>query len=399
MRHRITLLLALCLSLSSGITAQRMRASVRAGNAVNSVIITLQPNFNFNNKLNELGFVIMVPKESPPGTPISMPTVQVLSTCATCLNTTFPAATWAQINDAVSDPNFYLFRFGCVSNLGTSPVLVINNGVQQDAMEIQFTNSTITPTQIRLAHLAAGGPGTAYGFNVVDGGSIDLTNYVQMFYGTGVVPAAPHPDETIGYNNTQFVSIANIVLPVNWLSFDVIKQGNDGLLNWAVANEDANHHYELQRSTNNTSFTTIATVNKSTNGSTSYNYTDAGINNLSASVLYYRIKQVDINGRISYSDTRTLRLDIKGGQINIFPNPVKDGFYVNIPFTNPDSRKLKLNLVSSNGQLITSKQITTAQASNYYFDIKDKNLAAGNYNLQIIFEEKIMDTKKLFVSQ
>ena len=64
-----------------------------------------------------------------------------------------------------------------------------------------------------------------------------------------------------------------------------------------------------------------------------------------------------------------------------------------------DSRKVKLNLISSNGQLISSKQITTAQASNYYFDIKDKNLAAGNYNLQIIFEEKIMDTKKLFVSQ
>jgi Secretion system C-terminal sorting domain len=394
MRHRITLLLALFLSLSSGITAQRMKASIRAGNAANSAIITLQPNFNFNNKLNELGFVIMIPKESPPGTPITIPALQILSTCATCLNTTFPAATWAQITDAVSDPNFYLIRLGCVSTLGTSPVLVINSGIAQDAVEIQFSNSTITPTQIRLAHIADGGLGTAYGFNVIDGSSVDLTNYVQMFYGTGVVPTVPHPDEPTGYSNTQYVTISNILLPLNWLSFNVIKQGNDGLLNWIVANDGDNHHYELQRSANGTSdFKTIASVNKS--ASADYKYTDAGINNLGASVLYYRIKQVDVNGRTSYSDIRQLRLDVKGNQISVFPNPVEKGFYVNIPFTNTDNKKIRLNLVAATGQTVVSREITTAQASNYYFDIRDKNLAAGSYNLQIVFEDKTTETKKL----
>jgi hypothetical protein len=394
MRHRITLLIALCLSLSSGITAQRMRTSIRAGNAANSAIITLQPNFNFNNKLNELGFVIMVPKESPPGTPITIPTVQVLSSCATCLNTTFPAATWAQISDAISDPNFYLIKLGCVSNLTTSPTLVINNGVPQDAVEIQFTNSTITPTQIRLAHLADGGPSTAYGFAVIDGLSNDLTNYVQMFYGTGVVPAAPHPDEATGYSNTQYVAISNILLPLNWLSFNVVKQGNDGLLNWSVANDDDNHHYELQRSANGTSdFKTIATVNKS--GNADYKYTDANINSFGTTTLYYRIKQVDVNGRTSYSDVRLLRLDVKGNLINVFPNPVEKGFYINIPFNNSEIGNVKLNLVGNNGQLVRSRQITTVQASNYYFDIADMALAAGSYNLQIVFDEKIMETKKL----
>jgi Secretion system C-terminal sorting domain len=185
-----------------------------------------------------------------------------------------------------------------------------------------------------------------------------------------------------------------IVLPLNWLSFNVVKQGNDGLLNWSVANDDDNHHYELQRSVNGTSdFKTIATVNKS--ASTDYKYTDAAINNLGTSILYYRIKQVDINGRTSYSDTRLLRLDVKGNQISVFPNPVKKGFYVNIPFNNSERGNVKLNLVGISGQLIRSRQITTAQASNYYFDIADMALAAGSYNLQIVFDEKIMETKKL----
>ncbi len=272
--------------------------------------------------------------------------------------------------------------------------LTLGAGVELEVMQLEFTGGPVTSNNVALYTLPGGGA-TGNALFLCTGAATSTEG--QLYYNRGGVTLVNNTSYTGGLPSSA--TIGAIILPVNWLSFDVVKQGSDGLLNWAVANEDANHHYELQRSTNNTSFTTIATVNKSTNGSTAYNYIDAGINNLSASVLYYRIKQVDINGRISYSDTRTLRLDIKGGQINIFPNPVKDGFYVNIPFTNPDSRKVKLNLISSNGQLISSKQITTAQASNYYFDIKDKNLAAGNYNLQIIFEEKIMDTKKLFVSQ
>lgn len=370
-----------------GATSQLVSGTLLPGSSPNSVIFGLKSTAAFTQPFTNVQFVIQIPDNITP-----IPTVQIKNNI---LVANIPTYNYNVVNSSTpiafrNEGGYYNYLFSSVI-LGGTPFAFTTTTF--NVLEVEIINGPpVTPTTVRFACLANGGSSGQHNF-YIETNTGDHTNELNMFYGTGFSNSAG------GYTGYSFVPLAGVLLPVNWLSFDVVKQGNDGLLNWAVANEDANHHYELQRSTNNTSYTTIATVNKSTNGSTAYNYTDAGINNLSASVLYYRIKQVDINGRISYSDTRTLRLDIKGGQINIFPNPVKDGFYVNIPFTNPDSRKVKLNLISSNGQLISSKQITTAQASNYYFDIKDKNLAAGNYNLQIIFEEKIMDTKKLFVNQ
>jgi hypothetical protein len=89
----------------------------------------------------------------------------------------------------------------------------------------------------------------------------------------------------------------------------------------------------------------------------------------------------------------------KGSEVMIFPNPVKDGFFVNVPLTGMDREKIKLNLFASNGQLITTREITGLQANNYYFDLKDKKLAGGQYSLQIILKDKTIASKMLTINQ
>ena len=272
--------------------------------------------------------------------------------------------------------------------------LTLGAGAELEVMQLEFSGGPVNANNVALYTLPGGGT-TGNALFLCTGAATSTEG--QLYYNRGGVTVVNNLSYTGA--SPSSATIGAIVLPVNWLSFNVIKQGNDGLLNWSVANEEGNHHYELQRSTNSNNFTTIATVNKSVNGSTVYNYTDAGINNLASSILYYRIKQVDVNGKISYSDIRLLRLNIKGNNISVFPNPVKDGFYVNIPFTNPDRRRVQLNLIAANGQVICSKEITALQAANFYFDLKDKKLAAGNYNLQVIYEAQIFDTKKLYINQ
>jgi len=273
--------------------------------------------------------------------------------------------------------------------------------VETNVMELQFNGGPSSLNNVSLQSFGFdntnGYPGGNSG-NIIffcSGAATSIEG--QLFYARAGTTVVNNPSYTGPLPSST--TLGGVILPVNWLSFDAIKQGNDGLLNWRVAGEDATQLYELQRSSNNTNFTPVATINKSANSGGSYKYTDAGITNLGASILYYRVKQVDINGKISYSDTRLLRLDFKNGQINIYPNPVKDGFYVSVPFANPDNRKVKLNLSNTGGQVISSKEITMLQATNYYFDIKNKTLAAGNYNLQIIFEDKVMETKPLYISQ
>jgi hypothetical protein len=386
----------------TSVTAQKMRISSRIGASPNSLIITARAETPFNDRLAEFGVVVQVPKVRGGSIPVALPTVTVRSAaeCPTCIYTTFPVINWQQSVDALSDPNWYLVKIGAVAD-AAAPVINMAAGDTRDVVEIVFQGSTAAAVDVRLAHLADGGPSTQYGVAILASGSTDLTNYVQMFYGPSIQPTVPFGDEGVGYSNLQFSVLAGVTLPINWLGFDAVKQGNDALLNWKVSGEENNHHYELQRSLNGTDFTTIGTVNKTGtgNGVKNYQYTDAGITGLGATVIYYRLKQVDVDGRNTISPTRFIRLNMRGnGQISVFPNPVKDGFYVNIPFENPDTKMVKLNLIGVTGQLIKSREISSLQATNYYFETKTLSLAAGQYQLQIFHDGQVLETKQLVVT-
>lgn len=364
----------------AGFSQPTIQASIGAGSAANRVIVYVKPLAAVNGVLSTFQFSLAVPAAATP-----VPTATVIGTPAFGI-------TWF-IDPPIVEGGLRHYQF----TTANSPAVVIGANVETFVVEVEFSGGPTTANDVSLQSFGdpGSGPGGSTGNIIFFCSGAANSTEGQLFYtrgGTSVINNASYSTPL-----ASSATISGVILPLNWLSFNVVKQGRDGYLNWVVANDDANHHYEIQRSTNGTSFTTIATQNKLL--TTTYNYTDAGIDILNAPVVYYRLKQLDINGKISYSDVRILRLDVKGNQISIFPNPVKEGFYVSIPFVNPDNRKVNLKLIAANGQVIATKNITTAQAANYYFGIKDMALASGQYNLQIIFEDKIMDTKKLYVSQ
>ena len=64
-----------------------------------------------------------------------------------------------------------------------------------------------------------------------------------------------------------------------------------------------------------------------------------------------------------------------------------------------EKEKVKLSLFASNGQLVATNEITGLQATNYYFDLKDKKLAGGQYSLQVIVKDKTIASKMLTINQ
>jgi hypothetical protein len=361
------------------VQAQLMRISVRAGGLPNSSVVTIRPSANFSGKLGEMGFTVMVPKESPPGTPIPAPTINVKTTCATCLNSTFPPANWVQTSDFTSDPNFYLFKLGCVNpNIATSPTLNISNGVDQDAVAIEFINSTLSPTQIRIAHLADGGPGTAYGVAIYDGTSNDLTNYVQMFVGPGAVPGSPLPDESTGYSTLQYITLSSVVLPSRFGSFIASKINTNGMLNWNMENQDANmSHFEIERSFDGASFSRIGRTEINANLSqTGYEYNDVNVFESYKGKAYYRIKLVNRNGEVLYSAIRILKPESKAFALNIYPNPVVKE--ANIAFTLESAQPVTILLTDANGKRITDFSMQAQKGINQK-QIDVSSLAAGTY--------------------
>jgi hypothetical protein len=98
----------------------------------------------------------------------------------------------------------------------------------------------------------------------------------------------------------------SITLPVSLLEFKAAAYNNSVLLTWKTEYEQNNNYFNVERSLNGIDFNLIGRVNG--NGTTtfsgSYNFTDMSP---SEGFNYYRLKQTDINGKITYSPVRSVR--------------------------------------------------------------------------------------------
>jgi hypothetical protein len=375
MKTLFTSVLVLLLSING--SSQTMQASIGTGSAANRVILYMRPSVALNNaQISTLQFTVAINASITPA-----PTVSIVGTPAFSIPWT--------IDPSYVEAGYRIYDF----TTAASPQITINPAVETQVMEIEFSGGPATANDVVLLTLPEGGTTTGNTLFFCSGAASSIEG--QLYY--------TRPGTTVINNNSytgtlsSTATIGGILLPVTWLSFNAVKQDNNALLNWAVGNEDACKHYELQRSTDGASFTTIGTVTKGLTGN--YDYVDAGINSVGVPVLYYRIKQVDVNGRITYSDIRQLRLNVKGTDISIYPNPVTTGFYVSVPLSNPGNNKVKLQLIAPDGKLAQIREVAAAQAGNYYFSIKENKLAAGQYSLQVIYQNNILDTKKLYINQ
>jgi len=172
-------------------------------------------------------------------------------------------------------------------------------------------------------------------------------------------------------------------LPVTLLNFTAAKSGKGIMLNWQTATELNSSYFAIERSNDGSTFTQMGQV-KSAGTSSSlqqYSFYDGTAkqgNN------YYRLKQVDIDGRFVYSKIAIVNM---AGTITIsaYPNPVKNNLY--IQGLNPAAKSV-ITLTDINGKVIIAANV---QASNYYLVVK--NLAVGYYVVKVQAEGKVTAVK------
>ena len=173
-------------------------------------------------------------------------------------------------------------------------------------------------------------------------------------------------------------SIAN-ALPVSWLSFTAEKSGpRSALLKWSTANELNNDHFEVERSADGNVYTKITTVAAGSNPNAvqQYNYTD---NNLKAGTNYYRIKQVDKDGKFTYSKIANVTIDASGISWSIQPNPATSKTTV---VFNSNFMNVEITIRDADGKSVYQKKISAVYA-NQLFDIDVTHFATGVYFVNI----------------
>ncbi len=95
------------------------------------------------------------------------------------------------------------------------------------------------------------------------------------------------------------LAIVNTALPLTLLNFTGVKQLDIIQLKWQTTNEINTSYFNVQRSTDALNFTTVGVVKaNNTSSINNYSYPD-NIAGLSAEKLYYRLQEVDIDGRVA----------------------------------------------------------------------------------------------------
>ncbi len=189
---------------------------------------------------------------------------------------------------------------------------------------------------------------------------------------------------------------ANVsLLPVELISFNAEEKEKKVLLKWATASETNNEKYEIEHSSTGDRFEKIGeTAGFGTSiDLIQYSFTHkrpiTGQN-------YYRLKQIDFDGKFEYSQITTINIKRKEDHINTFyPNPSKDGI-VNLDFLSSQKLTLPVSIYDAIGRKILKLPVDIVKGANkLHFDFS--KLEKGIYFVQLENNGKV-EYQKLIIN-
>ena len=113
-------------------------------------------------------------------------------------------------------------------------------------------------------------------------------------------------------------------LPVEFLSFDAQPDGKEVDVTWSTAAEFNSAYFMVQHSQDGIIFSDVAKVNAAGNSSAYKVYSSVDTDPYNG-VSYYRLKQVDNDGKFAYSDIVAVNMN-EDGTFSIYPNPTSGSF-------------------------------------------------------------------------
>ena len=186
-----------------------------------------------------------------------------------------------------------------------------------------------------------------------------------------------------------------IILPVKLMSFSamLINNTNKVDLNWVTASEMNASHFVIERSTDGNTFSDAGMVFAfgNTTEQKSYKYSD-NIGSLNTAIIYYRLRQVDIDGKVEYSATRIIRIGKQTENtltILTYPNPVTSELRITIP-NNWQGKKVTYELVNANGHVSGKSQVGSSSQTEI---LNVSTLSPGLYIVKASCEDQLAQQK------
>lgn len=260
----------------------------------------------------------------------------------------------------------------------------------QDELDATLISGAVTNGWFQYDGLADDAISDIYGDGVFD--TLKAVSLIPDAYGVedGVSYVEFYNVDVL---NTTFVFLsstydASTVLEVKWSYFRADAQHNTSLLKWGTVSESFNKGFEVERSLDGRTWKSIgfvATLAEDGNSLSplDYTYTDnapyKGMN-------FYRLKQVDINGKYEYSEVRTVNFTAESS-IVLSPNPTNSVVVISglskgnnhIVVTNSIGQQV-LN-TDINNQSSYSINLARFPAGTYYISIRNESGFVSNHKL------------------
>lgn len=171
-------------------------------------------------------------------------------------------------------------------------------------------------------------------------------------------------------------------LPVTWAGFEVktLESGNE--LNWKTASEQNTDYFEVEYSYDAKQFQVASHKIQAAGNSaglTSYSFHHSDFN----SFVYYRIKQVDLDGQFDHSEIK-LAKRAKGKEfiVSVYPTRIPENGRITIEAKNIDQSQMNLSIIDVTGKFVyTNSYIPSTNSLREVIDLI--NLQPGVYFIEI----------------
>ncbi len=180
-------------------------------------------------------------------------------------------------------------------------------------------------------------------------------------------------------------------LPVGLSKFDITCTGNGAQLNWQTLTEQNSSNFEIEKSMNGaTGWTTIGSSIAAGNSLNvkQYQYFD-----LKGGTAYYRLRQVDKDGRFTYSNVQNVNCLTKFSNILVYPVPARNK--LNVVLETGRSSKATIVLVDVSGKMVSQQRADLQKGMNN-LSIEVAGLSSGQYYLKVLGSD-MFSTQKVTI--
>jgi hypothetical protein len=173
------------------------------------------------------------------------------------------------------------------------------------------------------------------------------------------------------------ITSVNAIVPVKFGDINLSFTNGIAKINWNVLLEINTEKYHIERSATGRDFVAVGSLSAS--NAKAYSFIDAAPLNVTG---FYRIKAVDKDGKLSYSNVVRLNTKKLNTEVLVTPNPITNGT-VNLQLNNFTKSTYTVSLFDASGRIAFTNKLNVEAGSSAQTLQLPNIIAKGMYQLQI----------------